>query len=294
MERSRVRSGVCAVLLAVVAAACGDSTGADDTATVNLFLTDAPSDYIELAMVDIGAVELLGGAGGPIVLSEDGTDGPVNLLDLQGAATAALARADIEAGTYTQLRLIVESASVTLAPGYEFNGGGNSRPLTVPSGAQTGIKLNLRAEDGAGGLEIAPGEMALVLDFDVSRSFVIQGNPETPAGINGVHFQPTLRVIVRDVAGTVSGSVSSDVAAIEGVVVTAEPVDGTVLEPFQTGAATAVTDAEGAYTIFFLVPGDYEVSVATGEGFASTPETITVSVAESEDVTDVDFEIVGG
>ena len=248
-------------------------------------------------MVDIGAVELVGGAGGPVVLSEDGTDGFVDLLDLQDAATTALASMEIEAGTYSQLRLIVEAASVTLATDYEFTDGMPTRDLMVPSGAQTGTKLNLSAGDtggNGGGLDIVPGEMVLVVDFDVSQSFVIQGNPDTPAGITGVSFQPTLRVVVNDVAGSISGTVSTQVAdvAVEGLVATAEPVDGTTLEPFQTAAATATTDANGAYTIFFLVPGDYEVSVDVGEGLTSTP--VMVTVGEAGHVTDVDFDITEG
>jgi hypothetical protein len=249
-------------------------------------------------MVDIGSVELIGGAGGPVVLSTDGTDGFVDLLDLQGAATAALANMEIEAGTYSQLRLVVEAASVTLATGYEFTGGGSTMDLTVPSGAQTGIKLNLSGADGddteGGGLEIVPGEMVLVVDFDVNESFVIQGNPETPAGITGVLFKPTLRVVVNDVAGSISGTISTQVGsvALDGLVVTAEPVSGTTLEPFQSLAATAITDANGAYTIFFLVPGDYEVSVEAGEGLTSTP--VTVTVGASGNVTGIDFEVIEG
>lgn len=297
MSRSLVRNAAGAALLGMTLAACGDSTGVDTGATINVLLTDGPAEYISEAMVDIGAVELLGGAGGPVVLSVDGTDGLVNLLDLQGAATTALASMEIEAGTYTQLRLIVEAASVTLKPGYEFTDGSTSMTLTVPSGAQTGIKLNLSAGEAAGtegGIEIVPGEMVLVVDFDVNQSFVIQGNPATPAGITGVSFQPTLRVVVNDVAGSISGTVSTQVtdATVEGLVVTADPVAGTTLEPFQTVAATTITDMGGAYTIFFLVPGDYEVSVAAGEGLTATP--VTVAVGDSQNVTAVDFDISVG
>lgn len=297
MVRSFVRTGICSLALGLALAGCDDSTGVGTRTTLTVLLTDAPADYIGEAMVDIGAVELLGGSGGPVVLSENGTDGPVNLLDLQGAATAALANMEIEAGTYTQLRLVVESASVTLATGYEFSGGGTSADLTVPSGAQTGIKLNLSAGDAAGtegGVEIVPGEMVLVVDFDVNQSFVIQGNPGTPAGITGVSFQPTLRVVVNDVAGSISGTVSTQVdgVVVEGLQVAAEPVDGTTLEPFQTITATSTTDVNGAYTFFFLVPGDYEVSVDAGAGLTATPSTVTVG--ESADVTGVDFEIIEG
>ena len=103
-----------AVLLAalVAAVACGDenTVGLRGPAQVTVLLTDAPVDYIDEAWVDIGAVELVPADDGPIVtLSEDGTDGPVNLLELQDAATAILADAEIEAGSYAQLRLIVSS-----------------------------------------------------------------------------------------------------------------------------------------------------------------------------------------
>jgi hypothetical protein len=294
MKRSIVGSSVLLVMLSTMLTACDDSTGVDTTTTLNVLLTDAPSDYIAEAMVDIGAVELLGGAGGPVVLSDDGTDGMVNLLDLQDAATTALASTQIESGSYNQLRLVVEEARVTLASGYQFTGGGSSMDLVVPSGAQTGIKLNLSAGDAAGtegGVDITPGEMVLVVDFDVNESFVLQGNPETPAGITGVSFQPTLRVVVDDVAGSISGTVSTQLAntSVEGLVVTADPADGTTLEPFQTAAATATTDANGNYTIYFLVPGDYDVSVDPGTGLTSAP--VAVTVGESADVTGVDLEI---
>lgn len=297
MKRSLLRVGVTIAVAGLTVTACDHSTGVGTETSLSILLTDAPSDYIAEAMIDIGAIELIGGAGGPVVLTEDGTSGLVNLLDLQNAATLALANTEITAGPYAQLRLIVEAASVTLARDLEFTGGGNSMPLTVPSGAQTGIKLNLSAGDAEGTegtLEIVPGEMVLVVDFDVNQSFRLQGNPDTPAGISGVSFQPTLRVVVDDVAGTVSGSVSTQLAntSVEGLVMTAAPVEGSTLEPFQTTSATAVTDANGDYSLLFLVPGDYDVSVDAGEGLTSTP--VTVTVGASGNVTGVDFEVIEG
>jgi hypothetical protein len=58
----------------------------------------------------------------------------------------------------------------------------------VPSGAQSGIKVNL-----AGAIEAEVGELTvIVVDFAVDDSFVIQGNPGTPAGIMGILLTPTL------------------------------------------------------------------------------------------------------
>ena len=297
MRSTLFRTG--AVLLAAVAfTACDDSTSPNGTAQLTVLLTDAPSMYLDSAWVDIGAVELIGGEGGPILLSDDGTDGFVDLMQLQGVATEALADVEIPAGTYNQLRLVVEAARVKLADGYTFNDGSVRDDLTVPSGAQTGIKLNLKAADseaGDGGVEIAGGQTVLVVDFDVNQSFVIQGNPETPAGINGILFKPTLRVVVNNVAGSISGTVSTEIADFDltSVVVMAEPVEGTTLELYQSMTGTATVDPEdGSYTIYYLVPGDYDVSVDAGEGF--TADAVSVTVGESENVTGVDFVIVGG
>jgi hypothetical protein len=285
-----------ALTVALVGAACSDSdgVGVGGTAHVQVLLTDAPIDYIAAAMVDIGAVVLVPADGGPhITLSDDGTNGPVNLLELQDAATAVLADSEIEAGSYSQLRLIVESASVTLADPYTFNDGSTEKDLFVPSGAQTGIKLLLGDGDG-GPLVIPEGELVLVVDFDVSQSFVLQGNPETPAGIHGVIFKPTLRVVVLDVAGSISGTVSTelDSTLVDSLKVTATPVDAGLLEAYQTQTVITRTHADGTYTLWFVIPGGYAVRVTPPDTtLVSSPDSILVVVNEDEDVVDVDFTI---
>lgn len=290
-----------ALMLALAVGAC-DSTPVDqgeldpngEVATLSVLLTDAPADYIEAAEVDIGRVELLpAGDGPPIVLSEDGTDGFVNLLDFQDAATMQLAEAEIEAGDYAQLRLIVEAARVGLVEGYAFRDGSTEKDLFVPSGAQTGIKLNLQGDEDMP-LTIVPGETVLVLDFDVNQSFVLQGNFETPAGVHGVIFKPTLRVTGQDVAASISGVVSTGLegVSVEGLVVTAEPTDAGTVPGYQTLSGTAVTDETGAYTIHFLVPGSYDVSVAVDEGLGTEPATRAVELGFSENATGADFEII--
>jgi hypothetical protein len=83
----------------------------------------------------------------------------------------------------------VDSASVVLKEGYTFSDGVTTEmELTIPSGAQTGIKVQL--------LEPVQAEEEVVteiaIDADVEANFVIQGNPETPAGIQGILFTPHL------------------------------------------------------------------------------------------------------
>ena len=96
------------VLLGPLLMSCDDGpAGPEGAATVRVLLTDAPSDYVGEAYVDIGEVVVItAGDGPPFVLSEDGTDGEVDLLDLQNTATVMLGEGIVEPGTYKQIRLI--------------------------------------------------------------------------------------------------------------------------------------------------------------------------------------------
>lgn len=286
------------------AAACSDGGPAGD-ASLTLQLTDAGAEYIDAAWVDIGRVEVIpADEGAPMLVTEDGTDGEVNLLDLTGLTAQTMGSMDFEAGTTLhQVRLFVESARVKLKAPWEFNGGGDERTLTVPSGAQTGIKLNLQGSDGdEGGFVVPEGETVLVVDFDVNRSFVLQGNPETEAGVSGVHFQPTLRVVLRDVAGGISGQVATDLGVdVNGLIVTAVPTTESFMEIYQTQEASGLTtgeaEAAGSYDLVYLVPGTYNVSVALPEDPAYAdlvvqPAVQEVVVGEGAMVTDIDFQIV--
>ncbi|MFW6083718.1 MAG: DUF4382 domain-containing protein [Gemmatimonadota bacterium] len=292
---------VAAPLLALAFGACDESTSPEGTGQFSVALTDAPSAMFAEAVVDIGAIQLFGGAGGPITLTQDG--GVHDLLELQDGVMADLATLDIEAGTYHQLRLIVESAEVTLAEGYEFADGSTTRALFVPSGAQTGIKVNLRYAEDAGeesaGVEIASGETILVvLDMDVERNFVLQGDPDGPEGLLDVLFTPLVRATVDDVAGSISGTVtySSDTPADEtefaSIEAELDPATSTVLEEMQTTTATTSAAADGTYTLWFLSPGTYDVSASADiGGTAYSDGPLSVPVDEGEDVTGVNFDL---
>lgn len=317
---------VSVLLLAASACSSGDLAGpgndsdgpldtAPGTGVLSVSLTDAPDTLLASAVVHIGRVEAVpaedegdeegeeGDGGGPVVIVEEG--GTFDLLELQDGITELLGSAEVEVGTYAQLRFIVDSARVELEEGLTFRDGSTSQSLMVPSGAQTGIKLNLDRADGDdsdGGTEVEEGEeTSLIVDFDVSQSFVVQGNPNTPAGIRGFLFTPVLRVVEEDAAGSIAGTVSGPEAAnVEGLTVTAEPAGsggGSARIAFQqepgeggqTETATATTDADGTYELSGLAPGTYTVSVEPPEGFEPDPASLDVEVAEGEAVEGADF-----
>jgi hypothetical protein len=96
---------------------------------------------------------------------------------------------EVPAGVYNQLRLIVDSASVVLKEGFTFSDGVTTEmELAIPSGAQSGIKVTLLEP-----IQTEPDVLTeITVDADVEANFVIQGNPETPAGIQGILFTPHL------------------------------------------------------------------------------------------------------
>jgi hypothetical protein len=189
--------GVTLLSLAVLGACQDGPVEANGVARVQILLTDAPSDYLETAEVWISRVVLVPGendapeGSGFVDLFND-PQAPqwFDLLTLRDGITAELSEVvEVPEGRYAQLRLVVDSARVTLRDGYTFRDGTVTKPLFVPSGSRSGIKVQLadpvEAEDG--GLTI------LTVDFDVDRNFVMQGNPETPAGIQGILFTPVLQ-----------------------------------------------------------------------------------------------------
>jgi hypothetical protein len=274
---------VAAFVLPLAIAACTNSTGTQSgTAHLRVQLTDAPSVAFDSAVVYIGTVTLIPVEGSPIVITDAG--GRFDLLDLQNGVTAELGDADIPAGDYSELRLVVDSAVVGLTPPQTFTDGTTYRSLKVPSGAQSGIKVKLRSTDAGtpvSHVTIMPGETILVVDIDVSQNFVIQGNPNTPAGLRSVLFTPVVRAVVRNVAGTITGTVTSetDGAPLQGLTVRAT-LQGT--DP--AVEVTAVTAEDGTYALRFLAPGTYDVQV---DDFSAAPQT--VEVGEGQSVTGIDF-----
>ena len=198
-----------AITLLPLAGAC-DLVESDEDARIQIQLTDAPADIIESAEVWISRVYLQGGPNDDDQDDEDGDtpngrvdlfnepDNPfeVDLLVLADGVTANLsAPVEIPAGSYKGLRIVVDSAFVTLKTGFTFEGGASTGTLRIPSGSTSGIKVHLD-----GDVEASEGATTtLLLDFDVNESFKIQGQePPATGGIVGeIRLEPVIREMER-------------------------------------------------------------------------------------------------
>ncbi|MBI4577455.1 MAG: DUF4382 domain-containing protein, partial [Planctomycetes bacterium] len=139
------------------------------TGRLVLHITDAPAlfDQILEANVTVTRIsarrrETPADPGGFVTLGEETRR--FNLLELRAGLTATLVDTAVPTGSYDEVRLVISEAAVLLRDGRHF-------PLKTPSADAAGIKLKV---DPA--IEIQVGIAAeLLLDFDVSRSFVFLG-----------------------------------------------------------------------------------------------------------------------
>ncbi len=259
-----------------------DSPSTDGTGRLVVKLSDKPFpfDLVSEANVTVFKVEARRvdddddseeeeGGSPYVVLMEE--EIPVNLLNLVNGVTAELADVEVPAGTYDLVRIYVKGVNVVLTDGRDFD-------LKVPSGEQTGIKVFIEP-----GLTVTSGLSSdLLLDFDVSSSFVAKGSTNRVDGINGFNFKPVIKATNVSVAGTLAGRVTfmeEEVeTGLEGAQITVLAAD--------TVNTTGGTDADGNYTIMGLLAGSYRV-VAEADGFIPS-DTLDVQI-DVANVTRQDF-----
>jgi len=252
------------------------SKNPDGKGTVSFLITDAPfpTDQVAQANVTIDKIEIRKvdesegeeSEGSPFVMVSEETM-EFNLLDLRNGVTAELTNVELEAGTYDQIRLHVVDASVVLN-----DEASTTFDLKVPSGSASGLKINIKD-----GLVVRDGGFATVLlDFDVSQSFVVRGNPRTKAGIKGFIFKPVIRAVVEEATGSIEGHVSvGDTLAVGNATVEFYEMDSLI--------TSALTDSTGFYAAVGLPLGEYDLKVMA-EGYVDNE---VLDVAVTSDATKV-------
>tara|TARA_Y100001933_G_scaffold44097_1_gene41536 strand:+ start:7429 stop:8499 length:1071 start_codon:yes stop_codon:yes gene_type:complete len=278
---------------------------APETGTLSGAITDAAVDEVIEVNLRVTALELRQGddAGqDPVVidLTDPDTGEPMtfNLLDYQNGETLELFDGEeIPAGTYEQVRLVLEAPAQTpnacdgqdpLLGSYVVEDDmGTLAGIFVPSGANNGIRLSAPFEVPAG------GSTAIVVDFDLRQSL------HRPPPFDCYFLRPSYRIVETEDSGAIAGTV--DVALMDGsnaMCSDDDPATGNAVylyegagqtpgdlngddadasaEPFATAAVTfdplAGNAGEGAYRIGFLPPGEYTAAFTCAADLERNPD----------------------
>jgi hypothetical protein len=247
---------------------------------LRILATDAPFPYENVlsAVVIVDRIELRK-TGEPFTVLVDYPEGrELDLIDLQNGVVSVLFTGDPEPGDYDAMRVIVRAKEITVLDGGIAK---TFDEFKVPSGPQTGIKIFFDTPVTV----VTHLTTDLILDFDLARSFIVQGNPATPAGIKGFHFQPVLRVVNASTAGTLEFRVMSD-NGTPGDTSDDFYINGAAYEVLDTSVEPAVVLGSGAsgqspsgldgWVFHPAIPaGTWSLEVwSTGHEKASVPVTL--------------------
>ncbi len=172
MKRIFLALSVIAVVIACNKSECIKK--ADNNGFLAVRLTDAPALY-DSVNVDVVGVEVHSNTTGWVSLAIP-APGIYNLLQYTNGLDTLLATTTLPAGTISQIRLILGANNAVTKNGITY-------PMTVPSGSESGLKLQVHSDIVAGDTTI------MQLDFDAASSVVEEGNGD-------FHLKPVLRAVI--------------------------------------------------------------------------------------------------
>lgn len=247
---------------------CGEGSGSADTGTLQVSLTDAVQQNYSSVVITIKEVRVVQNGdenaanddpGLPIIAQFDPprTIDVVQLHFLQEILGTAI----IPAGTYTQVRLVLEENTDESNPAnYVILTGTDTKlPLTTPSGQESGVKVLGRFEVEAGVIN------AIMLDFDPSTAVVSTGSGSyniKPTGIRIVQLSEVLSSY-----GSLSGTVTSAFKDWSSAIVSVKPqgssssiASGKIFSNYTSN------QWQGPFSAF-VPPGTYKAYVTEAKGF---------------------------
>jgi Domain of unknown function (DUF4382) len=184
-----------ATVFILIFTACKKDTSEETyvSADLQIRLTDAPAVY-DSVLIDIVGVEVHSDRTNGWINLAVPFPGQYNLLQYANGLDTLIATANLPTGKVSQIRLILGTNNSVTKNGVTY-------PLTIPSGSQSGLKLQIHKEIIGGITNV------ILLDFDAGRSIVEQGN--------GVfHLKPVIRANAIGIDGSIAGSISPVVPAI--------------------------------------------------------------------------------
>ncbi|NRB37856.1 MAG: DUF4382 domain-containing protein [Pseudomonadales bacterium] len=248
-------------------AACGSDS--DNTGQLSIGVTDAPIDSASNVFVEFTAVELKPKSGASFIIELDAPT-QIDLLAYQGSASAPLVESEvITAGEYNWIRLHINAEEGT-RNSYIVLDDGTEHALTIPSGAQSGLKMNRGFTVAAGGIT------DFTIDFDLRKSI----NAPTQEG-GEYKLRPTLRIVDSLNVVTISGVINDypclaeQTAAVYLFAGDVAPVDVSESAGPITTAFVSMDAETGdyAYELGFIAAGEYTMAY-TCDAASDDPELV--------------------
>jgi uncharacterized protein DUF4382/carboxypeptidase family protein len=264
----------------------GGSGGTAGSAGLKMVVTDDPFpiDVVKEAHVHVSAVKIQKDASADDGFTDldVGSGIDLDLLSLRNGVTATLTDQFTSPGSIGQIRLVIDSASLTLTNDAVYSTDNGNLQLT--SDKTSGLKLFVDPP-----IEIVAGQTTnVLLDFDLTKTFHAVP-PTDPLSANKFLLMPGVRVTSLVDAGDIRGVVTKDDGT--GTQVGVDMANVYVLPPGDTdtndAVATTATEADGSYAFLGIAPGTYDV-LATKDALKGTAAGITVVKAQS---TTVDISI---
>ncbi len=238
------------VTVAGVFTAC-TKDGNGSTNTYKIRMTDAPGPYTAVN-IDVQSVEVIRADGSTVTLATHA--GIYNLLDFNNGIDTLVATGQLS-GSVEQVRFI-------LGPNSTLVVNGTTVPLTIPSGEESGLKVNVH------GATPVNGVVELLIDFDANQSIVALGN-------GGYHLKPVLRGIV--VSATTTGRITGHVS-----------IPGTLAVVTTSGSAGTFSTAlalNGYFVLVGIPAGSYTLTVTPLAPLTEvTVSNVTVNASATTDV----------
>lgn len=281
---------IASIGLIVILTTC--TGGGSSTGSLSVSVTDAPVDTADNVFVEFSGIEIKHANGEVITFdfSERCTSDPascqIDLLSLTSGTSERILDGEIvPSGQYNWLRLMVKAEpnvkdSYVVINGQEFE-------LRIPSGAQSGLKLN------KGFVVPAGGEADFTIDFDLRKSV------HDPVGTSDYILRPTLRIVDNTETGSLSGYVDPSFFSgggctgavyvfFGGTLDAPDDEDGEGYGPDPITSALVADDGVHNYKVGFLSEGDYLIAF-TCDAAADNPDVdddiATVSFLSTATVT---------
>jgi hypothetical protein len=222
LDSGKILFLVCIGLMGLISVSCTKSTS---KSTLSVQMTDAPATF-NAVMIDLQGVEVTGSGGSTIMLNA--RPGIYNLLDFSNGVNTLIATGELDAGTISQVRLILGSNNTVTVDGVIY-------PLSTPSAMQSGLKCQVHRT-------FEPGvSYTILLDFDAGQSIVVKGNGE-------YQLKPVIRTIDEATTGSVRGSITPT-----GVIASVTAESGGMMY-------SSVTATNGGFLVAGLPAGTYDMT----------------------------------